>query len=381
MPILIKNKSECTGCGACFNKCPHKCIEMKEDDCGFIYPQVDNSKCTNCELCVKVCPLKNELKSENTIKSVYASWSKNPKTRMTSTSGGVFSELAYGIIAMGGAVSGAVYDSENNICHTLVYKQKDILRIRQSKYAQSNICDTFMRIKNELKSKPVLFCGTPCQTAGLISFLGGHPDKLFTVDFICRGVNSPKAYREWLKELEENKNSKVSRVWFKYKQDGWKKSPKCTRIDFEDKTHIVQKGTDNTFMCGYLGANLYIRKSCGNCKFKGEKRFGDITVGDFWGIDRQYDDDRGTSLVLINSKHGEELFENIKSKLFIVERKKEEILGGNVCFNNSVNINPESENFLRSLGNGIPFSRLVRNYTKVSLTVRAKRCIKRIIKK
>lgn len=380
LPISIQKKSECTGCGACSNKCPQKCIIFKEDSCGFSYPKVNTLKCMDCGLCEKVCPLKNNMKSNNRIKAVYAGWSKEPELRISSTSGGVFSVLAYHVLEMGGLVSGAIYDSENTICHTIVSQKKDIVRLWQSKYAQSRINSVYTEIKKALKMQPVLFCGAPCQVAGLISFLGGHPKGLYIVDFICRGVNSPKAYREWLKELEEQQRAKATRVWFKYKEDGWKQSPRCTRIDFADGSKIVQKGMDNTFMCGYLGNNLYIRPSCGSCCFKGQERYGDLTVGDFWGVDPKYDDDKGTSLILINSEQGMDLFEQVKPNLFTVEREIGEISSGNVCFTDSVRINPKSEEFLKVIGKDMPFSEAIRKYTAVSFFTKIKRCLKRMMK-
>ena len=380
MPISLSGKSECSGCAACVNKCPKQCIELAEDECGFRYPKVDQSKCINCELCVKVCPIRNHMKSEYTIQSVYAAWSLNPELREKSTSGGVFSELAYQFIADGGAVCGAEYDSDNMIRHSLVIASEGIAKLRQSKYAQSSIGEVFREIKETLRTRPVLFCGAPCQAAGLISFLGKRPENLFIIDFICRGVNSPKAYREWLKELEDLQNSKATRVWFKYKADGWKKSPKCTRIDFADQSHIVQRGEKNTFMLGYLRGNLYIRPSCGDCIFKGTERFGDITVGDFWGIDEKYDDDKGTSLVIVNSDSGKKLLESIHHKLFIIERNPDEIAAGNVCFAGSVKINPQSEMFLKELGNQIPFSKLIKKYTAEKISIKIKRRIKKILK-
>jgi coenzyme F420-reducing hydrogenase beta subunit len=128
-------------------------------------------------------------------------------------------------------------------------------------------------VKEELKKRPVLFCGSPCQVAGLHSYLGKKNDNLYTIDFICRGMNSPKAYKAWLREIEEKEKAKVTRVWFKYKENGWKKSPRCTRIDLSNGKYIVQKGEFNPFMSGYLGPNLYIRPSCSDCQFKGFIRF------------------------------------------------------------------------------------------------------------
>lgn len=159
-------------------------------------------------------------------------------------------------------------------------------KIRQSKYIQSDTKDIYRQIKELLgKNEYVAFCGAPCQVAALQKFLEHDYEKLLTIEFICRGMNSPKAYRAWLDEIEKREAQEVDRVWFKYKENGWKSSPRCTRVDFKKGSYKVYTGKDNLFMEGYLGPNLYIRPSCGKCEFKGLPRCGDITLADFWGIE------------------------------------------------------------------------------------------------
>ena len=382
MAINVTDKKKCTGCATCSNICPKGCILMMEDEMGFQYPVVNHEKCIECKICEKRCPVLNEERPKHHEKpTVYAARTKNSNLRYCSTSGGIFSELAACVIEQGGVVCGAKYDENNLVEHFLIENVQDIEKIRQSKYMQSRIGDIYQNIKKQLQSKRlVAFCGTPCQVAGLYQYLGKEYENLMTFDFICRGVNSPKAFQHWLKEIEEENRSKVTRVWFKYKQNGWKASPRCTRVDFSNGQFKVYSGSDNTFMCGYLGPNLYIRPSCGDCSFKGTPRLGDITLADFWGLDSVLEDDGGTSMVMINSFKGEDLFLKLKERIEYEEHDFSEIGAGNVCADGSVTINPKSELFLKSLGSA-PFSKLVEKYSKPNFPVRVLKKAKKIVKK
>lgn len=383
MPINIKDKVKCNGCSGCYNICPKNCITMEADENGFSYPVIDKSVCINCDLCKKVCPLLTESNHNNNFEepTVYAAWSNNEDIRLNSTSGGIFSELAQAILKNQGKIVGAQYNTDNIVEHVMINDYAGLEKIRQSKYTQSNIGSIYREIKQNLNEKEtILFCGAPCHVAALKSYLNKEYKNLITVDFICRGVNSPKAYYYWLKELEEKYESKARKVWFKYKINGWKNSPTCTRIDFEDGKHCVVNAEENKFMQGYLGPNLYIRPSCSDCKFKGVPRQSDITLADFWGISDELDDDKGTSLVLINSIKGEKLFNLLKEDIFFEQRSFKEISRENVCFQNSVIINKKSSKFLEELGRK-PFSKVVNKYTKISIARRIIRKGKRVLKK
>lgn len=368
MPIKIEDKVACTGCEACANICSKNCIEMKVDALGFWYPSVIESECIHCELCVKSCPIKT-LITDNQEKDaeVYAGWSLDAATRYESTSGGFFSELAEIVLNENGYIVGAAYNDNCDVEHMIISSKGDLGRIRQSKYTQSKVGFVYKEIKKLLdEGNKVLFCGSPCQVAGLRSFLKKDYEELYTVDFICRGMNSPKAYRYWLNELEDKYQSKANRVWFKYKVNGWKKSPLCTRVDFENGSKCVQSDDKNLYMRGYLGPNLYIRPSCGDCQFKDIKRHSDVTLADFWGVKKELDDDKGTSLILLNSHKGKNLFARCSTNVFAERRELSEILEGNVCFKESVKINPKSEEFLRKLDDE-NFSVAIKEYVKVPL--------------
>ncbi len=381
MPISIEKKEQCTGCGACWNICPKNCISSQVDEEGFPYPHVDTSICINCDLCVKVCPVINKRKQVTEIKEVYAVWSKDKEIRYTSTSGGAFTELAKGIIDQVGVVVGAAYDENNLVHHIEISKYDDLSLIRQSKYIQSDIEGVYKEIKELLKyDKKVLFCGAPCQVAGLKHFLKKDFENLYTVDFICRGMNSPKAYTYWLKELEDSFHSHVNRVWFKYKKNGWKRSPLCTRVDFKNGQTFVAEDERNTFMQGYLHGNLYLRPSCSECRFKGADRYSDITLADFWKIDPKYDDDGGTSMLMLNTLKGKDLFSMVKERMVYYQQDYTDIEKGNVCFNQSVRLNPRGREFLMRLGEK-PFSELVDEYTKIPGYKKIIKKAKRIVQK
>lgn len=371
------DKNACTGCAACVNICPVEAISMIEDSCGFLYPEINQDKCIKCNRCKNVCENRIVIKKSNNVEpKTYACWSMNEETRYASTSGGAFSEVIEPFISKGGIVVAAEYGEDNLVYHTVIDNVEDIAKIRQSKYIQSNIGNVYAEIREALKNGiKVLFCGAPCQVAGLNSVIGEN-ERLYTVDFICRGVNSPKAYSAWLNELEDKQKSKVTRVWFKYKKYGWKLSPRCTRVDFANSRHKVYNQENNAFMEGYLSYNLYMRPSCSQCDFKGVPRQADLTLADFWGIDAKLNDDKGTSLLLVNSSKGEELLHDCMENMKVYNREFQEIMKGNKFFGKSVAMNENSEVFLRAL-DIMSFSGALRKYTNYSAVTRIKKFMKR----
>lgn len=294
----------------------------------------------------------------------YAVWSKDNEIRYNSTSGGAFSEFAKIVLADGGLVAGARYNDKNMVEHSLVDNIEGLEKLRQSKYSSSSLGNIYRDVKEELiRGKTVAFCGAPCQVAGLYAYLGKEYDNLITMDFICRGMNSPKAFRAWIDEIEKQVGSKVTRVWFKYKKGGWKSSPKRTRIDFADGNYVVKEGEANLFMQGYLNSNMYIRPCCGECRFKGIPRRSDITFADFWGIEKELDDDKGTSMLLVNSAKGRDLFERTKKSMEVYEKDSNSVFSGNPMLTTSVVVPAESYNFLKDL-DSVPFSECIKKYAR-----------------
>ena len=221
--IKIKAKEDCCGCYACYNICPKECITMESDNEGFWYPKIDKDKCINCNLCEKVCPIINKPNSSLYEKKSYAVFNKNEKIRLESSSGGIFSLLAEYVINNHGNVYGAVFDEDFNVKHVKINILQDINLLRGSKYVQSRINDIFKSIKFDLKNnKIVLFTGTPCQIAGLQSFLQKKYDNLILMDIVCHGVPSPLVWQQYINELKQNYKQNIKSIYFRDKSTGWK---------------------------------------------------------------------------------------------------------------------------------------------------------------
>ena len=312
----------CTGCSACVNRCPKQAISFILNNEGFWYPSVSQNKCIHCNLCVSTCPILKPKQNLNFSEPVvYAAWNKNENVRIQSTSGGVFSALAEVFIRCGGCVIGARYCDDFTITHCIIEQEEDIPLLRQSKYAQSELHDIFREIRRRLKlGEKVLFCGTPCQSAGLKSFLNEGYSNLYTCDFICRGVISPKVYRKFLSDMSQKNGSALRMVQFKNKDYGWNRF--STKLGFQNET-VYQEDRDHDFyMRGYLKHNLYLRPSCHECPSKSLKSGSDLTIGDFWGVQHimpQVDDNKGISVVLVNSERGDRFLQSTELCIWEVD--------------------------------------------------------------
>ena len=337
----IKNKIDCNGCCACVDICPPGSITLKTDIEGFWYPEINLETCTDCGLCDSTCPElhANELSKNDYEKPrTYAAVHKNLEVRFDSTSGGFFSALAGKMYNDGGYVGGAIYNDDFSVRHFISNDKKDLPQLRSSKYLQSNASGLYNNIKQLLKDdEKVLVCGTPCQMAGLRLFLNKDYENLIIVDFVCRGVNSPKVFRKYLDSIEEQMDSKINYVKAKSKELGWRNL--TWKFGFKNGKNLFQPKGENLFTRGYIDTNAYCRPSCYDCKFKGFPRIADISIADFWGIenvDKSLDNDLGTSMVLINSKKGEEYFEQVKPRIHSKEVEFETILPGNPVLTDSL---------------------------------------------
>jgi len=331
--ITIKRKADCCGCNACVVVCPKKSITMETDNEGFWYPKVNLDTCVDCGLCENVCPIiekdKNIVRYETP--RVFAAYNKDHEVRIDSTSGGIFSALATKLFNEGGYVGGAVYNPDHSVSHIVTNDVTQLPLLRSSKYLQSYTENTFPTIKNLLnKGEKVAFCATPCQIQALYKFLGKDYDNLVTIDFICRGVNSPLVFKSYMKMLEDKYNSPATKIKFKAKQWGWHNF--SMRVNFANGKEYCKDRSHDLFFIGYLQQGNFARPSCYDCRFKGFPQKSDITLADFWGIekiDKTMDQDCGTSLVLINSDKGLHLFEKIQPAIVSSEFTMEDAKGGN----------------------------------------------------
>ena len=306
--IDILDKKDCCGCSACVQRCPKHCISMVEDEEGFLYPKVDLSLCIDCGLCEKVCPVINQTALSEPLE-VYAATNPNEEIRLQSSSGGIFSILARKIINEGGVVFGARFDQNWQVEHGYAENFEELGRLLRSKYVQSNIGDSFKQAESFLKvGKSVLFVGVPCHIAGLKKYLRKNYSNLLTVDIVCHGVPSPMIWRDYLTSLNI---PEIVSINFRAKQtEGfcWKGYGLVIK-DNSGQNVVAQTTANNLFLSGF-SKNLFLRPSCHNCPAKYGKSGSDMTLGDFWGIWNKYpelDDNKGVSMVLINSEQGRKI--------------------------------------------------------------------------
>lgn len=316
--IIQISHDQCTGCGACYNKCPVNAIEMRPDTEGFLFPSIHPDRCIQCGKCLQVCPVHGPAYENVAEPECYAVMG-NDDIRGKSSSGGAFTLLANWMLDRGGAVIGAAYtDDCRGVEHILVDNKEDLRKLRGSKYVQSDTGTIYREMKARLeKGIPVLFTGTPCQIAAVNSYLGKPYDLLYTVDLVCHGVPSPGVYKAFVKELEEKHGSKVKKVSFRDKSVvSWDHSIK---IDFEDGQTYARKRNDCPYLKAFLQL-LSVRKSCGQCPFAKLPRQGDMTIADFWDIHRykaSFDDRKGTSLVLSNNQKGRQMLEVLRKNAIL----------------------------------------------------------------
>lgn len=331
--IKIMDKSKCCGCEACVQRCPKHCIHLVEDKEGYRYPIVDKAICVSCGLCEKVCPIINENEQQKPIEVLAA---KNPdeQQRLAGSSGGVFFEVGRNIINNGGVVFGARFDENWNVIHSYAEDVDGLNAFRGSKYVQSYVGDSYKEAENFLKGgRQVLFSGTPCQIAGLQRFLRKKYDNLLLVDVVCHGVPSSMPWQKFLDEAirpqnmsSETLRKQITSVLFRCKENGWLKyhlkvilNP-LNGISTNSRNSIFSKyHRDTDFFYGFL-RQYFLRPSCYDCKFRCGKSHSDITLADFWGIwdhtDR-WNDDRGISLVMLNTEKGKAIFDTLNVNAFL----------------------------------------------------------------
>ena len=318
--IDIKEKYNCVGCEACRVICPVNCISFIKDNEGFAYPVVDKALCINCSKCDKVCPVLNINESTLPAKS-FSAKTENDRIREKSSSGAVFYSISEAVINKGGVVFAVKFDENHNLVYDSFDKLEDIEPYLGSKYVQAEIKDTFLRIKEFLKQdRCVLFVSSPCYASALNKFLKKEYEKLLIVDFVCHGVPSFKVWQKYSDAIIPRENLK--NVNFRDKVIGWREF--VISFTNRDGEKIYYKGGKDLYKKAFV-SSLILRPSCYKCPAKKLSAKSDVTIGDLWCAEKilnRKDDNKGLSLLTVNSDKGRRIVESLKVKLEEVEYSK-----------------------------------------------------------
>lgn len=354
---------------------------MEEDEEGFLYPHIHSESCINCGLCEKACPIINPIQSKNQKQDAYAVNNKREAVRSVSSSGGVFTLIAEYVLSKNGAVFGAAFNSRFDVEHICIEKTEDIGLLQGSKYVQSRIGSTYEDAKNCLDDgRLVLFTGTPCQIGGLKSYLNKDYDNLICQDIVCHGCPSPMVWRKYVDHLTRKRDLGIQKISFRNKKYGWKNF--SVYVQYNDRAEQIKVHHKDAFMRAFL-SNLCLRPSCYSCAFKSLVRQGDITLADYWGVSNVHsdmDDDHGTSLVLVNSDKGRELFDAIKEQTICCKTDVQKAIKYNPPAIKSAEKPSSREEFIKSLINN-DFQYVNRKYLRMSSKERFDSFKRRLLKK
>lgn len=384
--IEILDPKQCTGCGACINACPKGIISLQEDADGFCYPYVIKEECIHCDLCERVCPfkcetLKKSYNRDTDYPKFYAGQLVKKEELFEVSSGGAAWAFAETVISDNGVVYGATQKDVDIIEHVRTDNIESARQLRRSKYLQSNTKFTFSEVKKDLnEGRIVLFCGTGCQIAGLLSFLRKPYENLYTCDIVCHGVPSQKVWRKFREEKEEKAGKRIVDLVFRDKSNGW--SSNQYKIIYDDGSIEKERSTVQPFHAGYL-TGIFYRPSCGCCKFATLPRYSDLTLADFWkykGKFHSVENNLGVSLITVNSKKGLSLLEKSKKYIEIEETSKELALSSCCHLHNCPIENPNRAAFFQYFKR-YGYYKAARKFIfkEESLVCRIKQIIKRIV--
>ena len=340
-----KAPDECCGCTACENICPKGAITMLPDALGFLYPHIDEEKCIDCGLCMKICAFRKNYartaKFEQPL--VYAARLRDDSQLARSQSGGMGYALSAEAVNHNVIIYGVGFAEHFRAVHKRIDKVGGLEELRGSKYVQSDLRGIFQQVKQDLKDgRQVLFFGTPCQVSGLTSYIGEKlSEKLFTVDLVCHGCPSPAVWNAYLLHMERTGGGKIVEARFRDKSYGWASHYETFLFDSGKKKTAV------TFRHLFY-AHYILRPSCHNCPYTNLRRCSDLTIGDFWGwqkISNRFNDNRGVSLVLVNSEKGRAMLDEIRPVLELVESNVRDCLQPQLQAPTTPN--PQRERFVR----------------------------------
>lgn len=330
---IAEDSDLCCGCMACEQVCPCKAISESENENGFLIPFVNNDKCIQCGACQKVCPVNDaSIVPKLSDQRIYGGWLKSDHARGESQSGGAFTAFAQTILRRGGIVYGAGLDSDDGIVkYTRVDCENELCQIKGSKYVQAYTGSIFSRVKKDLwEGKTVLFSGTSCHIDGLLHFIPrNEQENLITCDLVCHGVPSPMIFKDYISYLKMLHKEEIEQFRFRDKEKGWHSH--C-------ESYYVKKVVEKEYSTVYADifySHLIFRESCYNCKYASYERLSDLTVGDFWGIEKTHpecSDEKGYSLILVNSAKGVAIFEEAKQYLNWLESNRESCVQHNLLY-------------------------------------------------
>ena len=335
---LFKNKYQCCGCNACEMICGKKAITMIEDEYGFRFPQIDTEKCVGCGSCQKVCCINNDVELCKP-RTVYAASYKNKDISAKSASGGIFAALAKQVLTEGGIVFGSAYTKQFDVEVISIEKIEDLPRLQGSKYVQSSMNSSFLKIKSELQTGlTVLFCGVPCQVEALKRFLGRSYENLLVVDIVCHGVPSNRMLKDYLAFLADKKQMEIQSIQFRTKTKGQNVYGEIAYRQFSHTGEIAYRqepliSYKSSYYKLFLNCQTF-RDSCYHCKFAGTKRPGDISLCDYWGIEDEHPDFvkevekeglAGISAIMVNTNAGLAFFERLKREFLLRESTVEQV--------------------------------------------------------
>ena len=376
-----RKKEECCGCSACADACPVQAVRMENDQEGFLYPIIDEECCIHCGKCDKICGfhIVEQRKSPFELPHAFGVKHKELVIRQNSRSGAAFVGFSDVVLAHGGTIYGAAMQDDFSVCHIRAENDKQRDRMRKAKYVQSSTVGIYPSVAADLKAgREVLFSGTPCQVAGLQAYLSDkkiQTDKLVCCDMICHGVPSPKIWKQYLEYIKKQYHGEILAASFRDKDFGWDSHCESFNVRGKSKKIVAREYTDLFY------EHIMFRPSCQNCQFANVNRPGDLTMGDFWGIEKQghfdFDDNRGVSLVLVNTPRGEEIFNQAKTEFDWFETQLENCMQPTLVKPSAPS--PRRSEFWSDYQR-MPFDELLKKYTTPrSIVLRAKKTMKKLM--
>lgn len=336
---IVDLGKKCTGCMACVDACPKKCVKSTTGAGGFRYSVIDESVCVNCGKCYAVCPIENAHKHTEE-QYLYAAYSTDESVRNNGSSGGIFELLAKHFIGEGYYVCGAMFDG-NTLKHRIIAPDEDIKPLLKSKYVQSDTEGIYKQITELLRrGERVFFCGTPCQVSALVNSTPDNlQDRLFVADIICHGVPSQKMFDEYIKTLEKKYGGEISDFSFRVKDNRFKHAHGYSfKVTKDGKTSVVNGiYTDSAYYNAFKNYMIF-RDSCYDCRYATLQRVSDITLADFWGIEKYDFDgnvDKGVSMIITNTQKGNDVFMSLRESIVLREFPIQYGIDSNYCLTHS----------------------------------------------